>query len=795
MRASRSLVALLLVSLSSLVAAAGETILPVPLMVNGRPEGEIPVRIVTDDDMNERVEIQPASLAAVISGRLLSEIADHPMLRRSTWRPLSEIEEFGLVAVFDWDELLLRVTIPKGLLSAVDIPISGTSAARRGVEVLPASFSAIANLDAWARYAYEEEAFEYRVASDVALNVFGAVVEAKGTLESRDPLPVLDYARITWDLPTLRWRVQGGDLTYRDTSLQGVPRIAGVSFATEDSHPRASGGGRGFSYPIVLSDAAEVRVTRNGSQIVRRTLGPGSLRLTDWPLVDGLNELAITWPTDEGVQTVELVVPHDTRLLDAGRLDVGVAVGIADRDPRSPLATASVAYGLVQPLTVGARFGSAFLRPEFDAGIHAVLATRAGAWRIGADVGIGPDDRLVADVPVTYRLADSRPGRNISLGLTTGAGYERATEAETADTWRAYASGFVGFALADGFSITPRASYAFRYSDAGSHEFRVVAGLRKGVRGGTAIAANLGVSYHDELQFLATLTYSASFPEARQNLLVQPDLAASKASFAWNRYAGDQPHDYELGASAQIPMERSDLFTVGAQAGYRGPQLRATLSHGLSGTLEQADLRNLTSLSARTALLFAGGVLALSAPVTDSFVLVTADPGNEIPIGLVRPAPLQDRPLDRRPFVFGGVRSYVPFQVVAEPIELVPGSGDEELAYHVVPTYRSGTVVRPGITRNAYVGGILLDRGGTPHGFAFGSWQRVDDPDRSGAFFTDDAGYFEIYNLAAGDYTLSLPAGPDLRYEFSVRPGASDFVDLGTLRASNQGAGLQEGRQ
>ncbi len=803
----------LLFSVGTVLAqnATDSTTIPVPLVVNGRQADEIPVRIVTDSDFTERVSLIPSELADSLP-ELVPTAAASPLLASDEWTPLDAFADMGLAAEFDWDELLVRVSVPAHLLKAVELPLSGRRpVAPRGVEISQADVGGMMNLEGSVRYMYEENRFDYQVTPDAAINLYRAVIELRGGVRSAEPIAFLDHARLTWDVPEFAIRLQAGDLRYRTTQLTGVTRITGVSFATEDSLGHAIIGGGGVVLPIVIPESGTVVVTRNGSQIVRRTLDAGNYSLTDFPMVQGINEITVSWPGPDGPTTVDLLIPHDVDLVRPGRLEAGLAVGVANRDVIDPLATISAAYGVTQPLTIGARLGSAFLRTEFDVGVSAVLATRAGAFRIAGDVGMGPEGRFAVDVPVGYRLVDSRVDRYSSLGATAGVGYSTGPSGDGAvDAIRFHGSAYVGLAFRDGFSVTPRLSYSVRSvadTAAGdgardvTHDARLVAGLRKSVRGGASLSANLGLSYREELTFLASVSYSASFPEVRQNLYLQQDLTAGKASLFWSRYAGDRPRDVDWSASAQVPVDRSDLFTLGAQAGYRDQFVRGSISHGLSGVLDDREYRNVTSLTLASALLFADGVFAVSTPVSDSFVLVTGDPDSAVPVGLVRPGGFRDEPLGERPLVFAGVRSYEPFHVQAEPLDIVLGAEDRELSYHVVPSYRSGTVVRIGVERNVYVGGVLLDETERAAGFALGSWERLSDPERGvdperrGEFFTDGDGYFEVYNLASGPYRLRLVGRPGVSYEFTIEPGSADYVDLGNLMPTAAGARPDEEKQ
>jgi outer membrane usher protein len=110
---------------------------------------------------------------------------------------------------------------------------------------------------------------------------------------------------------------------------------------------------------------------------------------------------------------------------------------------------------------------------------------------------------------------------------------------------------------------------------------------------------------------------------------------------------------------------------------------------------------------------------------------------------------------------------------------MVLGLDESSLRYVVDPTYRSGTVLRVEPPRSIYAGGVLLSRSEEPLAYRLGAWQRPDGA--TGEFFTDHEGYFEIYGLEPGTYTLSLPNEAALRFTFTIADDAAEYVDLGSL--------------
>ncbi|MFW5742169.1 MAG: hypothetical protein ACOC2D_02755, partial [Spirochaetota bacterium] len=607
------------------------------------------------------------------------------------------------------------------------------------------------------------------------------------TGRSAGPTVFLDHARATWDLPEHGYRVQGGDLTWRSSELFRVSRLTGLSLFREDSLGDAPRLPDEILTSIYLAERSTVRLTVNGSKRYEREHQPGNYEIANVPFGDGLNVVTVSWEDADGPHQVEIVVPYDGDLLDRGELDAGVALGVADRtfgfaDDTSarPVVSSYQRYGLTPNLTVGLREGVEVLDFQLGTGAEAMLATRAGTFVLEPSFGLGPASRVLVDVPLRYYYLDSRPSRYLSFGLS-GAyrALPAADGASTAETLTT--SAYMNFVLGDGFSFTPTVTDTYSLSD-GTNQLFVRASLRKSIRGGSALSANVGMRYDGEPSLLATITYSAAFPDARQNLFVQQNLATQELFAFWNRYPGEGEQDLDFNVAAALPIDTSQVANTSAQVGYTHPLFRTSVAHRLSGVIDTGNLSNATTLAFQSAVTYAEGVTALSRPVADSFVTVVPE-GElaDVPLVVSRGGARVNRTLRGGAIVLPGVSSYTSTGVTVEPEEMILGLDERALRYVAEPGYRTGTVIRVRAPRAIYAGGVLLDEKGQPLIHELGAWSKSQEV--AGEFFTDGDGYFEVYGIEPGEYTLTVGGRPDAAYRISIPEDADGFVDLGEIEA------------
>ena len=553
--------------------------------------------------------------------------------------------------------------------------------------------------------------------------------------------------------------------------------MTGLSLFREDSLGDAAVVPEDVLTSIYLPEGATVRLTVNESRRYEREHPPGNYEISDVPFGDGLNVVTVSWEDSDGPHQVEVVVPHDGGLLSRGELDAGLAIGVANRTVGKPLVSSYQRYGLGSNLTVGLREGVELLEFQLEAGAEAMLATRAGTFVVDPSFGLGPESRMLIDVPLRYYYLDPRPSRYLSFGVS--GSYRELTAADGATTATTItASAYTNFVLGSGFSFTPTVTNTYSLSE-GTNQITARASLRKSIRGGSALSANVGIRYDGEPSLLATVTYSAAFPEAQQNLFVQQNLNTQELFAVWNRYPGDREQDLDFNVSANVPIDTSEVAGSSAQIGYTHPRFRSSVGHRLSGVIDSGNLTNATTVAFQSALTFADGVTAVSRPVNDSFITVVPEGAlADVPLAVSRGGARAERTVLGGTTILPGVSSYTPTGVTVELQEMILGLDERTLRYAVTPRFRSGTVIRVDAPRSIYAGGVLLGDDDKPVVHELGAWSGHQEA--SGEFFTDDGGYFEVYGLEPGEYTLTVGSG--LICQIRIPADADGFVDLGDIQ-------------
>ena len=218
---------------------------------------------------------------------------------------------------------------------------------------------------------------------------------------------------------------------------------------------------------------------------------------------------------------------------------------------------------------------------------------------------------------------------------------------------------------------------------------------------------------------------------------------------------------------------------------YRDQRFDAAFHTNLDNPRKDAQSRTRTAeFDVATALVFAGGHVGVSRPVSDSFALVVPHENLEDhEIGL---NPNQGGYLAEvdwmGPAVLPDVGSYEYNTVVVEVPELPYGYdlGDETPT--VFPRLTSGALVVVGTDATVLLGGTLVDNLDQPLALQAGEVRRVDDAGAVPAqFFTNRAGKFRIDGARPGDYVVRLYALPGLEFGIAIPPDAEGLYDVGTL--------------
>ena len=761
-------------STSYLCAQESETI-PIPLYIDEVYSGEISATILPDDS----VQIRPSELIAYLSDLMTEEAIETAgrIFPASGWLDLTEMGGLGVRIVFKFEDLTIHITIPAHLRRETEISLTGTAKEPSGTWIEPAEFSAFMNLDFWNQFNYEDLNYNFALTPELGLNIFSWVVEAKGGFRSgSDPL-FLDYGRVVKDFEELGYRLEVGDLTIPVSDLSGISSLLGASFRrnTELSDTPAA---LPYTKEIFLREPSRVEVYLNGVRIRQKDLQSGSYIFKDFQLARGVNRLVIKWEDSEGPHEEELVVPYEASLLLQGESDLGIAVGLPDRSIVLPTVTSYQYLGITDNFTFGITESLDidgmifFIRPDF------LLSTDFGAFSLVPIWGMNFSNGMEIDATLGYQLMNSSREDYLNLGTELSYDFNSISD-PAAPVSLLSAEAFFSFLLEGGFSFTPEIYWGYNFTEQ-RHLLSGKAVFKQSIRGGSALTANLGINYDEEVSFSATISYSTSFPEVNQNLYVMQNLENQKLSGFWNKYASADEEDISLSASAEVPIQLDEKLALGLQGGYEHSLFNVSASHSFNMFIESAEIYNTTTLRGASGLVLADGIFSITRPINDSFIIIAPEKAEDSGRLLVNAGSSgSELVIGDEAGIMPGISSYTTKKIYIEPEEIEPGMNESDMRYLFRPTYKSAAVIVPKAEVLIYIGGTLLNADKEPMKMLLG---RLTGKNTGNSidFFTDENGYFEAYNLKQDVWTLEL-MGTGEKKEIDLRASESGFTDAGTF--------------
>jgi len=229
-------------------------------------------------------------------------------------------------------------------------------------------------------------------------------------------------------------------------------------------------------------------------------------------------------------------------------------------------------------------------------------------------------------------------------------------------------------------------------------------------------------------------------------------------------------------------------YGITGRLNYTGYRFTSNLSHNFAlSRNEDESIGNLTRLTFGTALVFADGHFGWSRPINNSFALVTRNEN------------LRDQQIGINPS--GGsytaqadslgsavVPDLQPYQVSNLRIdapELPLGYNLGSDIYHLLPSYKSGTLIRVGTDATIFLRGVLLDANGKTVSLESGEVTSLSDPNwKPVTLFTNKAGKFALEGFKPGRYELRLFTNQQNPMRFEIPSGLAGVYDIGTLQIS-----------
>ncbi len=645
-----------------------------------------------------------------------------------------------------------------------------------------------------------------RMSTDGALNMKGWVLETSGDYIENDPRPWQRAdTRLVHDMPDNMIRTALGDLSYPVEGFQSFQPMLGLTVARNfDLQPYRVSEPTGRT-SFFLNSPSRVDIYVNDRKVQTLQLNSGPYDITDFPVVNGSNNVKLVITDATGrveIRNVDIV--SDANLLDAGlhkfAYNVGVISTTVNRerqyDSDQPVLSAFHRYGVTDSFTLGGN-----LQADEMQRMAGVDATVGGTWGVfradlaGSRLESGNNgfawqtqyqivDRGKIEDDGTFRgtknftlLAGYRSEHFAPLGLLQPDNvWSHQLTARYSQQW----SPTVSLGIGGGYEIGRGDQ---------RDDWNYILSLDKQLPDGIHISVNLQRRAIEGYGMFVNLIWTPR--DSRQSVTSSYDSFSKTARADWN-YA-QEGRAQSMSASAGI-VRTQDRYDGSGSVTYYGGRGEVTASHDVVTPFGNTDgssntIESRSELRFASAMVYAGGHVALSRPVSNSFAIFAPDPSiRDYPVG-INP---QGRRSEERtyeattdswgPVVLPDLTPYLYRTVRVDASRLPPGFDAGDSTYTFYPTYRSGTFVRLGSDANVLLDGTLQYKDKTPAALQAGSISLVG---QSGGtpetFFTNRAGRFRIEKLKPGQYVMQLYSFPGVTLPLTVPENAAGPTQAGLL--------------
>lgn len=666
--------------------------------------------------------------------------------------------------------------------------------------VLPAKASAFLNFRGGQEYLHEGAGETgrqpLRLDLDGAVNVENWVLEGRGGYFEDDASREWRRGdvRMVHDFPDRMLRLAAGDLSYPVTSFQSYQPMLGVSLARNFSLQPYRITTPSGETSFVLSSASSVDIFVNGRKIRSLRLDPGTYDVSDFPVAEGGNDVALVITDGAGnVETKSFSLLGDQALLKKGLHEYAYNFGIESRtedgrkvyDGGRPSLSLFHRFGFSDTATAGiSAQGDVAVR---QTGVFALKAFPVG--NIGAEAAVSHMNHYGGGsaVRTTFRRLNAR----------------KSSEFSALAGWRS-----AGFA-ALGQTAQPVNPAAFetaaRYSRTVMESLGVgIGGRYRFGRGEFEDDWSYSLNLSKPVTREIFLTVSAEYQHAagagvffslawspvlsRHSVTSSVDSRNGRKEVEWQYRADHDVQSWRM--SAGLAHENGEGLQATGSAAYNGYRAEASLRHDIVTGADNDETRSRSQLFFGTALVYAGGQAALSRPVTDSFILLTphkALAGQKIGVnpaayGAANDTAYQAEADGLGAAVLPGNTSYMYRSVKIDARNLPVGYDIGRDFYMVMPSYKSGTLLTVGNAANIYADGYLVFMDGRPASFLGGVIRKLDDekPVKQ-EFFTNAAGRFRITRLEPGAYEIILGNLQNAPVHIDIPEQPAGRFDAGTI--------------
>lgn len=782
--------------------------LVVPFFINEQDQGQ--VIILLSPGGIPAVRLQAAPFLEKAAEILRPDIQEklQAAVDREGNLTLEVLQQNGLEATFDQRQLELQIQVPPALRRTSVYNLREGGLPPEAEDALPPSkVSGYINLRGGQDYVWsgKQAATQgrqpLRLDLEGAFNFKGWVVEGSSAFTERaDPSWVRGDLSLVRDAPAQAVRYIMGDLSIPITGYQSSRPMVGITVARNFALQPYRVTRPVSQFEFFLESPSRVEVFVNGrlTQTLQLPAGPQDIR--DLPLNSGTNDVQLIITSDVGrVQRLNFPAAVAGDLLAPGIQQFAYSFGFpssADNGLRiyrwgQPTLSLSHRWGLSNTLTMGG-----YLQGDPGqqiAGIEGVWATSFG--NLGYDAAFSHARNNGADSAFKLRYDYIKAGEDNpsqrAFGFILerrGARFTTLDELALSNDYIYDLSGYYRQQLFWGISSNLSASYQLGRARVPA-AYRLALTLSKGFRNGLGV--NLNLSHRQDRtgqdEQRAYLSLFWLLPGQRQSILATTDI--SNTSSPTNQITWNSSSRKTIGGiDTSVGVATSpDGYGLTGRLDYTGYRAIADLSNNfaLPGNGSDVGIGNTTRLTFGTALVFTDGYFGWSRPVSNSFALVI--PHKNLEGRIVGINPGGDSYIARAdklgPAVVPDLESYYVSTLRIDTPDLPLGYGLGPETYNLLPSYKSGTLIRVGTEATVFLRGTLLHASGEPVSLQTGEITSLSDSKwKPITLFTNKAGRFAVEGFKPGRYEFRLFTNQQAVIRFEVPPGQAGLYDIGTLR-------------
>jgi len=717
---------------------------------------------------------------------------------------LEVLQQNGLQATFDYAKLELQIQVPPAQrltnianLNERRLPPGAENA------LTPSTLSGYLNFRGDQDYIWSGSGDigrqPLRFSVDGALNYKNWVFEGRSDFsEGRKPNFLRGDLRVVRDTPEQALRYVIGDLSIPVTGYQNSQAQVGISIARNFGLQPYVITRPISKYEFFLETDSRVDVLVNG-QLERTLQLPGGRQdIRDLPLNAGTNDVELVITDDVGrVQRLNFSNPVAADLLAPGFQQFAYSLGFLSSDSSGdrtydftqPILTLSHRLGITNSLTSGIYLQASFAQQLM--GWESILATAYGNF--GWEIALNSDRDLGIDYASRFRYeylqtgANNPSQRSFRLSIESrGSDFTRVGEENPRNDF--YYDINANYSQKLFWNMRGNLSARYQLGRDVLNSYRLGMGFSRSFRNGLNISLNLSQTLDkmgsDEQRAYINLSWLS--PQGRQFIQASTDINNIREPshrLNWNY----KPLRTIGTPRGSLGLTQNDSgYNLTGRLSYTGYRFNWDLSNdSVFAGDGNYPIANKTQVSFGTALVFADGHWGWSRPISNSFALVIPNQSlRDQEIG-INPSVsgYTTRIDDLGPGVVSNLDPYRISSLIIDAPNLPIGMDVGNRVITLLPTYRSGTLVRLGTDATVFLRGVLLNANGEPVSLqsaqivslSDGNWQPV-------TLFTNRAGRFATIGLKPGRYEIRLLTNPPSTVQFEIPPDTKGIYDIGTLQ-------------